>query len=43
VYRNGVAINPMGVKFASQAALGGADLGKFKARLAQLMAIGVRS
>lgn len=43
VYRNGVAINPLGVKFASQAALGEAELNKFKARLAQLMAIGGRS
>ena len=40
VYRGGVAVNPMGVRFASQALLTGEDLMRFKARLAQLMAIG---
>ena len=40
VYRGGVAVNPMGVRFASQALLAGEDLARFKARLAQLMAIG---
>ena len=40
VYRRGAAINPMGVRFASQALLAGEDLARFKARLAQLMAIG---
>ena len=39
-YRNGVAVNPMGVRFASQALLAGEELARFKARLAQLMAIG---
>ena len=40
VYRNGVAVNPLSVRFASQALLAGEELGRFKARLAQLMAIG---
>ncbi|WP_294120748.1 M23 family metallopeptidase [Sphingomonas sp.] len=40
VYRGGVAVNPMGVRFASQALLAGEELARFKARLAQLMAIG---
>lgn len=40
VYRNGVAVNPMGVRFASQALLAGDELARFRARLAQLMAIG---
>ncbi|WP_051503960.1 M23 family metallopeptidase [Sphingomonas jaspsi] len=43
VYRGGVAVNPMGVKFASRSALEGANLGAFKARLAELMAIGGKS
>lgn len=42
VYRNGAAVNPLGVKFASRALLEGKDLELFKARLAQLMAVGVR-
>jgi murein DD-endopeptidase MepM/ murein hydrolase activator NlpD len=40
VYRNGVAVNPLGVRFASSALLEGPELERFKARLAQLMAIG---
>jgi len=40
VYRNGAAVNPMGVRFASQALLAGEELARFKARLAQLLAIG---
>ena len=40
VYRNGTAVNPMGVKFANRALLEGPDLDRFKARLSQLMAIG---
>ena len=40
VYRNGVAVNPMGVKFASSAVLAGDELARFKARLAALMAVG---
>ena len=40
VYRGGVAVNPMGVRFASQALLAGEELARFKARLNQLMAIG---
>jgi len=43
VYRGGVAVNPMGVRFASQALLAGEDLARFKARLDQLMAIGTRA
>ena len=42
VYRNGTAVNPLGVKFASSALLQGTELERFKARLAQLMAIGTR-
>jgi murein DD-endopeptidase MepM/ murein hydrolase activator NlpD len=40
VYRNGVAVNPMGVKFGSSAVLAGDELARFKARLAMLMAVG---
>ena len=40
VYRNGAAVNPLGVRFASQSLLAGEELTRFKARLAQLMAIG---
>jgi len=43
VHRNGAAVNPLGVQFASRALLEGKDLDRFKARLAQLMAIGVRA
>jgi murein DD-endopeptidase MepM/ murein hydrolase activator NlpD len=39
VYRNGAAVNPMGVRFASQSLLQGEELVRFKARLAQLMSI----
>ena len=42
VYRNGVAVNPMGVKFGSSAALAGDELGRFKARLAELMRVGTK-
>jgi murein DD-endopeptidase MepM/ murein hydrolase activator NlpD len=42
VYRNGVAVNPLGVRFASSALLEGPELERFKARLAQLMAIGTQ-
>lgn len=42
VYRGGVAVNPLGVKFASRATLQGPDLERFKARLAQLMAVGAK-
>jgi murein DD-endopeptidase MepM/ murein hydrolase activator NlpD len=42
VYRNGVAVNPMVVKFGSQAMVQGPDLERFKARLAQLMRVGTR-
>jgi hypothetical protein len=43
VYRGGVAVNPMGVRFASTALLAGEDLARFKQRLAQLMAIGTKA
>jgi murein DD-endopeptidase MepM/ murein hydrolase activator NlpD len=43
VYRNGAAVNPLGVKFASRALLEGPELEQFKARLAQLMAVGSRT
>lgn len=43
VYRGGVAVNPMGVRFASQALLAGEELARFKARLNQLMAIGTHA
>ncbi len=43
VYRNGAAVNPLGVKFASRSLLEGEQLERFKARLAQLMAIGTRT
>jgi murein DD-endopeptidase MepM/ murein hydrolase activator NlpD len=43
VYRGGVAVNPLGVRFASRALLEGPDLERFKARLAQLMAIGTQA
>jgi murein DD-endopeptidase MepM/ murein hydrolase activator NlpD len=42
VYRNGVAVNPMGVRFATQALLAGEELARFKARLAQLLTIGTK-
>lgn len=40
VYRNGTAVNPLGVKFASRSLLGGPELDRFKAHLARLMAVG---
>lgn len=40
VYRNGVAVNPMGVKFASRSLLEGDRLAAFKARFAELMKVG---
>ena len=42
VYRNGVAVNPMGVKFGSSALLAGDELARFKARLEQLMKVGTK-
>lgn len=42
VYRNGVAVNPMGVKFGSSAALAGDELVRFKARLSELMKVGTK-
>jgi murein DD-endopeptidase MepM/ murein hydrolase activator NlpD len=43
VHQGGIAVNPLGVRFSSQALLEGPDLERFKARLAQLMAIGTKS
>jgi murein DD-endopeptidase MepM/ murein hydrolase activator NlpD len=43
VRRGGVAVNPLGVKFASRALIEGPALERFKARLAQLMAIGTQA
>ena len=40
VYRNGTAVNPLGVKFASRSLLEGPELERFKARLSQLLAVG---
>jgi murein DD-endopeptidase MepM/ murein hydrolase activator NlpD len=42
VYRNGAAVNPLGVKFASRSLLEGDELARFKARLAQLMTVGTK-
>jgi murein DD-endopeptidase MepM/ murein hydrolase activator NlpD len=43
VYRGGTPVNPLGVKFANSAALQGPELERFKARLAQLMSIGMKA
>jgi len=43
VHQGGVAVNPLGVRFASRALLEGQNLERFKARLAQLMAIGTQA
>jgi murein DD-endopeptidase MepM/ murein hydrolase activator NlpD len=40
VHRGGTAVNPLSVKFASGSLLQGAELQKFKAHLAKLMAVG---
>jgi murein DD-endopeptidase MepM/ murein hydrolase activator NlpD len=42
VYRNGVAVNPMGVKFGSWAVLAGDEMARFKARLNELMRVGTK-
>ena len=42
VYRNGAPVNPLGVKFASRSLIEGEQLERFRARLAQLMAIGTQ-
>jgi murein DD-endopeptidase MepM/ murein hydrolase activator NlpD len=39
VYRGGVAVNPLSVRFAAPSPLAPAELGRFRARLGQLMAI----
>lgn len=43
VHRNGTAVNPLSVRLGSRALLEGAELGRFRARLAQLMATGTKS
>ena len=43
VYRGGVAVNPLSVKFGSQALLSGPELERFKAYLARLMAVGTKA
>jgi hypothetical protein len=43
VLRNGAAVNPLGVRFASRTLLEGQQLERFKARLSQLMAIGTQA
>ena len=43
VYRNGTAVNPLGVKFGSRSLLDGPELERFKARLSQLMTAGSSS
>jgi len=42
VLRNGTAVNPLGVKFASRSLIEGPELERFKAHLARLMAIGTQ-
>ncbi|UZK64996.1 M23 family metallopeptidase [Sphingomonas sp. M1-B02] len=41
LYRNGAAVNPRSVSFASERRLDGGDLGAFKAKLGQLLAVPV--
>jgi murein DD-endopeptidase MepM/ murein hydrolase activator NlpD len=43
VYRNGAAVNPLGVRFASRALLEGKELEAFKTRLALLIAVGAQA
>ena len=42
VIRNGVPVNPLGVKFASRAQIEGAELDAFRARLRSLLSVGVK-
>lgn len=42
VHRNGTAVNPLGIRFASQSLLEGEELARFKAHLAKLMAVGTK-
>jgi murein DD-endopeptidase MepM/ murein hydrolase activator NlpD len=42
VYRNGAAVNPLGVRFASRSLIEGEQLQLFRDRLAKLMAIGMK-
>jgi murein DD-endopeptidase MepM/ murein hydrolase activator NlpD len=43
VYRGGVAVNPLGVKFGNRASMEGDELARFKARVSELMKVGSRS
>ncbi len=43
VYRNGEAVNPATVTFASTAQLAGAELARFRARLASLLTVGTKA
>ena len=43
VHRNGTAVNPLSVRLGSRALLEGPELARFKAHLAQLMAIGMKN
>ena len=43
VLRNGTAVNPLNVRLGSRALLEGSELARFKAHLAQLMAIGMKN
>jgi murein DD-endopeptidase MepM/ murein hydrolase activator NlpD len=38
-YRGGVAVNPLSVRFTSQAAIGAGEVARFKARVAQLVGV----
>jgi murein DD-endopeptidase MepM/ murein hydrolase activator NlpD len=42
VYRAGLAVNPMGVRFAGSAPVDGAQVAAFKARLKALLSVGIR-
>jgi murein DD-endopeptidase MepM/ murein hydrolase activator NlpD len=42
VHRNGAPVNPLSVRFGGRTLLEGTELGRFRARLAQLMAIGTK-
>jgi murein DD-endopeptidase MepM/ murein hydrolase activator NlpD len=43
VLRNGTAVNPLSTRLGSRALLEGPELARFKAHLAQLMAIGMKN
>ena len=42
VHRNGAPVNPLGIRLGSRTLLEGSELARFRARLAQLMAIGTK-